>query len=90
MSIKSDNWIIEQAEKNQLIKPFEKEQIREVDNKKVISYGVSSYGYDVRCANEFKIFTNTFSSVVDPKNFDEKSFVDIQAVSYTHLTLPTR
>ena len=78
MSIKSDNWIIEQAEKNQLIEPFEKEQIREVDNKKVISYGVSSYGYDVRCANEFKIFTNTFSSVVDPKNFDEKSFVDIQ------------
>ena len=78
MSIKSDNWIIEQAEKNQLIKPFEKEQIREVDNKKVISYGVSSYGYDVRSANEFKIFTNTFSSVVDPKNFDEKSFVDIQ------------
>ena len=78
MSIKSDNWIIEQAEKNQLIKPLEKEQIREVDNKKVISYGVSSYGYDVRCANEFKIFTNTFSSVVDPKNFDEKSFVDIQ------------
>ena len=78
MSIKSDNWIIEQAEKNQLIKPFEKEQIREVDNKKVISYGVSSYGYDVRCANEFKIFTNTFSSVVDPKNFDEKSFVDLQ------------
>ena len=78
MSIKSDNWIIEQAEKNQLIKPFEKEQIREVDNKKVISYGVSRYGYDVRCANEFKIFTNTFSSVVDPKNFDEKSFVDIQ------------
>ena len=78
MSIKSDNWIIEQAEKNQLIKPFEKEQIREVDNKKVISYGVSSYGYDVRCANEFKIFTNTFSSVVDPKNFDDKSFVDIQ------------
>jgi dCTP deaminase len=78
MSIKSDNWIIEQAEKKQLIKPFEKEQIRKVDNKKVISYGVSSYGYDVRCANEFKIFTNTFSSVVDPKNFDEKSFVDIQ------------
>ena len=78
MSIKSDNWIIEQAEKNQLIKPFEKEQIREVDNEKVISYGVSSYGYDVRCANEFKIFTNTFSSVVDPKNFDEKSFVDLQ------------
>ena len=78
MSIKSDNWIIEQAEKNQLIKPFEKEQIREVDNEKVISYVVSSYGYDVRCANEFKIFTNTFSSVVDPKNFDEKSFVDLQ------------
>ena len=78
MSIKSDNWIIEQAEKNQLIKPFEKEQIREVDNKKVISYGVSSQVYDVMCANEFKLFTNTFSSLVDHKNFDEKSFVDIQ------------
>jgi dCTP deaminase len=78
MSIKSDNWIIEQAERNQLIEPFENAQIRKVDDKKVISYGVSSYGYDVRCANEFKIFTNTFSSIVDPKNFDEKSFVDIK------------
>ena len=77
MSIKSDNWIIEQAEKISSLNLL-KNQIREVDNKKVISYGVSSYGYDVRCANEFKIFTNTFSSVVDPKNFDEKSFVDIQ------------
>ena len=79
MSIKSDNWIIEQAEKNQLIKPFEKEQIREVDNKEVISYGVSSYGYDVRCSNEFKVFTNIHSAVVDPKSFDEKSFVDINS-----------
>ena len=79
MSIKSDNWIIEQAEKNQLIDPFEANQIREVDGNKIVSYGVSSYGYDVRCSNEFKIFTNTFSSVVDPKNFDSNSFVDVVA-----------
>ena len=77
MSIKSDNWIIEQAEKNHLIDPFEANQIREVDGNKIVSYGVSSYGYDVRCSNEFKIFTNTFSSVVDPKNFDSNSFVDV-------------
>ena len=52
---------------------------QEVDGEKIISYGVSSYGYDVRCADEFKIFTNTFSSVVDPKKFDPKSFVDIKS-----------
>ena len=79
MSIKSDNWIIEQANKNQLINPFEANQIREVGGNKIVSYGVSSYGYDVRCSNEFKIFTNTFSSVVDPKNFDSNSFVDVVA-----------
>ena len=60
-------------------KPFESSQVREIDGKKIVSYGVSSYGYDVRCANEFKIFTNTHSSVVDPKNFDENSFIDLVA-----------
>ena len=74
MSIKSDIWIKEQSLKNDLIHPFQENQVREVDGEKIISYGVSSYGYDVRCADEFKIFTNTFSSVVDPKNFDSNSF----------------
>ena len=77
MTIKSDKWIKQQAINSNLIDPFEPEQVRNIDGQKIISYGVSSYGYDVRCANEFKIFTNTFSSVVDPKNFDEKSFIDI-------------
>ena len=79
MAIKSDKWIIENAHENQLISPFESKQIREVEGEKIVSYGVSSYGYDVRCSNEFKIFTNTHSSIVDPKKFDPKSFVDVTA-----------
>ena len=79
MAIKSDKWIIENAQENQLISPFESKQIREVEGEKIVSYGVSSYGYDVRCSNEFKIFTNTHSSIVDPKKFDPKSFVDVTA-----------
>ena len=79
MSIKSDKWIIEQSEANELITPFEKKQIRELDGEKIVSYGVSSYGYDVRCSNEFKIFTNTHSAIVDPKNFDPNSFIDVIA-----------
>ena len=59
-----------------LINPFEPEQIRTIDGRRVISFGVSSYGYDVRCSNEFKIFTNLNTSIVDPKNFDENAFVD--------------
>jgi len=59
-----------------MIEPFEPGQIRAADGKKIISYGTSSYGYDIRCAPEFKVFTNIHSTVVDPKNFDEKSFVD--------------
>ena len=79
MAIKSDKWIIENAQENKLISPFESKQIREVEGEKIVSYGVSSYGYDVRCSNEFKIFTNTHSSIVDPKKFDPKSFVDVTA-----------
>jgi dCTP deaminase len=60
-----------------LIEPFEPQQVREVGGERVISYGVSSYGYDVRCAPEFKVFTNINSAVVDPKNFDPESFVDV-------------
>ena len=78
MSIKSDKWIRKMAEDHELIEPFEAGQIRkdEKDNR-LISYGTSSYGYDVRCSNEFKVFTNIHSATVDPKNFDENSFVDV-------------
>lgn len=79
MSIKSDRWIRQMAEEKQMISPFTADQVRVVDGKPIISYGTSSYGYDVRCATEFKIFTNVYASVVDPKNFDQKSFVDIQS-----------
>jgi deoxycytidine triphosphate deaminase len=79
MSIKSDNWIRRMAQQQGLIEPFEPGQVREGTTGRVISYGTSSYGYDVRCAREFKIFTNINSTIVDPKQFDEKSFVDIAA-----------
>ncbi|WP_300315900.1 dCTP deaminase [uncultured Psychrobacter sp.] len=78
MSIKADRWIREMAENQQMIEPFEAGQVRFNDaGERLISYGTSSYGYDVRCAPEFKVFTNVHSVVVDPKNFDEKSFIDI-------------
>ena len=80
MSIKSDKWIRRMAKETGMIEPFEPGQVREAaDGRRIVSYGTSSYGYDIRCAPEFKVFTNIFSTVVDPKNFDEKSFVDIQA-----------
>jgi dCTP deaminase len=72
MSIKPDHWIRKMAKEHGMIEPFEPGQVRNG----VISYGVSSYGYDIRVAHEFKIFTNVFSAVVDPKNFDAKSMVD--------------
>ena len=79
MSIKSDHWTRRMALEHGMLEPFEPNQIREVGGRKVISYGTSSYGYDVRCANEFKIFTNVHTTnVVDPKNFDQSSFVSIQ------------
>lgn len=81
MSIKSDKWIRRMARDAGLIEPFEARQIRETEAGKVISYGTSSYGYDVRCSNEFKIFTNINSAVVDPKEFDESSFVDFTGES---------
>lgn len=77
MSIKADRWIRQMAEQYGMIEPFEPGQVRHVNGEKIVSYGTSSYGYDVRCANEFKIFTNINSAIVDPKNFDENSFVDI-------------
>ena len=67
------------ADEHGMIEPFEPGQVRENDGGRIISYGTSSYGYDVRCADEFKIFTNINSAIVDPKSFDETSFVDIQS-----------
>jgi dCTP deaminase len=75
MAIKSDRWIKRMALEHRMIEPFVDEQVRSG----VISYGVSSYGYDVRVGDEFKVFTNVFNTVVDPKNFDSRSFVDIKA-----------
>jgi len=67
------------AQSQQMIEPFEAYQIKQNQTGRVISYGTSSYGYDVRCANEFKIFTNVNSTIVDPKNFDERNFVSVDA-----------
>jgi dCTP deaminase len=75
MSIKPDTWIKRMALDHKMIEPFVENQVRTG----VISYGVSSYGYDVRVGDEFKVFTNVYNTVVDPKNFDSKSFVDIKA-----------
>lgn len=72
MAIKADSWIRRMAQEHRMIEPFVNGQVREG----VISYGLSSYGYDIRVSNEFKIFTNVHSAVVDPKQFNPKSFVD--------------
>jgi len=75
MSVMSDRWIRKMAVEQQMIEPFTDTQVRAG----VISYGLSSYGYDVRIADEFKIFTNINHTVVDPKSFDPRSFVDVKA-----------
>lgn len=62
-----------------MIEPFEAQQVRYLNDEKIVSYGTSSYGYDVRCADEFKVFTNINSSIVDPKQFDRNSFIDVKA-----------
>ncbi|MBY0341299.1 MAG: dCTP deaminase, partial [Rhodocyclaceae bacterium] len=77
MSIKSDKWIRRMAEQHGMIEPFEPDLVREVDGRKIVSYGTSSYGYDIRCAPEFRVFTNINSTIVDPKNFDPNSFVEM-------------
>ena len=74
MGLKPDHWIQKMAKEQGMIEPFAENQVRNG----VISFGVSSYGYDIRVANEFKIFTNVYSAVVDPKNFDPKSMVDFK------------
>lgn len=79
MSIKSDRWIKRMAESHGMIEPFEAKQVKEVNGQRVVSFGTSSYGYDIRCSDEFKLFTNLNSTIVDPKNFDSNSFVDLKA-----------
>ncbi len=74
MGLKPDHWIRKMALEHRMIEPFVEKQVREG----VISYGLSSYGYDIRVADEFKIFTNVYSTVVDPKQFDPKSMVDFK------------
>ena len=80
MSIKSDRWIRRMAREHRMIEPFVDSPVRvpEGEARKAISYGLSSYGYDMRVAPEFKIFTNVLSAVVDPKHFDSKSFVEFE------------
>jgi len=78
VSIKSDRWIRRMAHEHGMIEPFSPTQVRTAQGHKIVSYGTSSYGYDVRCAEDFKIFTNINSTIVDPKSFDEKSFVDFK------------
>ena len=79
MTIKSDKWIRRMAAEQRMIEPFEPGQVKEINGKRIVSYGTSSYGYDIRCSNEFKVFTNINATLVDPNIFDEKSFVDIRA-----------
>ena len=79
MSIKADRWIRRMAEEQGMIEPFEPGQVRTNDAGRIVSYGTSSYGYDVRCAAEFRVFTNINSAVVDPKAFDEGSFVTVES-----------
>jgi dCTP deaminase len=74
MSIKSDRWIRRMAKEHGMIEPFVDKQVR----KGAISYGTSSYGYDLRVSDQFKVFTDVYGAVVDPKNFDPKSFVDVK------------
>jgi len=81
MSIKSDRWIQRMAAEHGMIVPFEPGQVRKVGGEKIVSYGTSSYGYDVRCAREFKVFTNINSTIVDPKAFDEASFANFEGDS---------
>ncbi|MEO8206563.1 MAG: dCTP deaminase [Chthoniobacterales bacterium] len=79
MAVCSDKWIRRMALEKGMIEPFQERQVRsEVEGHRVISYGLSSYGYDLRVSDEFKVFTNVFNTVVDPKAFDAKSFVDMK------------
>ena len=89
MSIQPDSWIKKMCKDHKMIEPFAESQVRREDDEALISYGTSSFGYDVRCAREFKIFTNINSAIVDPKAFDDNSFDCIFAIEVmVHLENP--
>jgi len=77
MSIRPDTWITKMARECGMIEPFIEKQVRSIGGQAVVSYGTSSFGYDLRVSNQFRIFTNVHGSVIDPKNFDSKGFVEI-------------
>ena len=77
MSIRPDIWITRMAKECRMIEPFVEHQVRAVDGRAVVSYGMSSFGYDIRVSNEFRIFTNVHGSIIDPKNFDSKGLVEV-------------
>jgi dCTP deaminase len=81
MGVHADHWIRRMAQEHGMIEPFEEKLIRTKDGAPIISYGLSSYGYDLRVADEFKVFTNVYSAVVDPKAFDDRSFVEMRGES---------
>jgi len=81
MAILPDKWIKKMVKEYKMIEPFEEKQIKQFEERRLVSYGLSSYGYDLRVANEFKIFTNIYNTIVDPKNFSEESFVSIKAAT---------
>lgn len=76
--LQSDRWIRKMALEQKMIEPFVDRQIRNAEGGKIVSFGLSSYGYDLRVADEFKVFTNVYNSIVDPKQFQDDSFVDIK------------
>jgi len=77
MSICPDTWIAKMAKEHGLIEPFVEKQVSNINGRKVISFGTSSYGYDIRVSNKFRIFTNVYGTVIDPKNFDPKGLVEV-------------
>ncbi len=79
MSIQSDRWIKEMAEKTEMIEPFVDHLVCTEEGKKIISYGLSSYGYDLRVSNKFKVFTNSKGAIVDPKGFTENEFINLES-----------
>ncbi|MBU6446890.1 MAG: dCTP deaminase [Verrucomicrobia bacterium] len=78
MTLQSDRWIREMALKHKMIEPFADRQVKDQNGHKLVSFGLSSYGYDLRVAQDFKVFTNVHNTIVDPKNFQKTSFVDVQ------------
>lgn len=77
MSIRPDTWITKMCKEHGMIEPFVEEQVRSIDGQPVVSFGISSYGYDIRVSNQFRIFTNVYGTVIDPKNFDPKGLVEV-------------